>query len=51
MVYDANTDTWVDIYLASVQSGKLGSVYNAPRLTVQFAVAFHWYNGNDWMTQ
>ena len=52
MVYDANTDTWVDIYLASVQSGKLGSVYNAATADgASSPVAFHWYNGNDWMTK
>ena len=52
MVYDANTDRWVDIYLASVQSGKLGSVYNAATADgASSPTAFHWYNGTDWLTR
>jgi hypothetical protein len=52
MVYDANTDRWVDIYLASVQSGKLGSVYNAPTADgASTPTAFHWYNGTDWLAR
>lgn len=52
MVYDANTDRWVDIYLASVQSGKLASVYNAATADgASSPTAFHWYNGTDWMAR
>lgn len=52
MVYDANTDMWVDIYLASVQGSQLASVYNAATADgASSPKAFHWYNGTDWMTQ
>ncbi len=52
MVYDANTDMWVDIYLASVQGSQLASVYNAATADgASSPKAFHWYNGTDWMTK
>ncbi|MDD4601730.1 MAG: hypothetical protein PHQ46_11870, partial [Negativicutes bacterium] len=52
MVYDAKTDTWVDIYLASISSLQLASVFNG--VTADGAsspTAFHWYNGTDWMAK
>ena len=51
MVYDANTNRWIDIYLASVQSGKLASVFGGVIADGTSSPAFHWYNGTDWMTQ
>lgn len=48
MVYDAGSGIWVDIYLASVQSGELGSVYNATTADGSSAEAFHWYKFDQW---
>lgn len=51
MVYDANTNRWVDIYLASVQSGKLASVFGGVIADGTSSPAFHWYKGSEWMAQ
>ena len=52
MVFDANTNRWVDIYLSSVANSQLVSVNNG--VTADGAsspVAFHWYNGSDWIAK
>jgi len=49
MVYDPGTGKWVDIYLASVQSGELGSVNGATIADGASAEAFHWYKFDQWL--
>ena len=49
MVYDEGSGVWVDIYLVSVQSGELGSVYGATIADGASAETFHWYKFDQWL--
>jgi hypothetical protein len=49
MVYDPGTGKWADIYLASVQSGDLGSVNGATIADGASAETFHWYKFDQWL--
>ncbi len=51
MVYDANTNKWIDVYLASVSESQLVSIYNGVIADGTSTPAFHWYKGTDWLAK
>ena len=51
MVYDSGTGKWVDIYLVSVASGELASIYGATIADGASTPAFHWYKFAQWLSR
>jgi hypothetical protein len=51
MVYDPKMKKWVDIYLASVSSGKLVSVNGGTIADGSSTEAFHWYKFVQWFNE
>lgn len=51
MVYDSGSGKWVDIYLASVSSGELASIYGATIADGTSSPAFHWYKFAQWFSR
>ena len=51
MVYDPKMKKWVDIYLASVSSGKLVSVNGGTIADGASTEAFHWYKFVQWFNE
>ena len=49
MVYVSGIGKWVDIYLASVSSGALASVYGATCADGASATLFDWYDFVEWL--
>jgi hypothetical protein len=48
MLYVEGIGKWVDIYLASVSSSKLVSIYNTTCADGASSPAFHWYKFSQW---